>query len=79
MIDRTGTEHTAREWKWQFAPRVEREERSLQATAVRFDMTSPDLLHMDYSCLHALSACRLRRLFDARSFQTAGYPSLRLH
>lgn len=58
-----------------FAPRVEQEERSLETTAARFDMTSPDLLHMDYSCLHALSACRASRIFDARRFQTAGYPS----
>lgn len=76
MIDRTGTEPT--EWKWQFALRFVREE-SLQTTAVRFNMTSPDVLHMNYSCLHALSACRMRRGFDARSFQIACYLSQGLH
>lgn len=69
-------QNTEKEWKWQYAPRVEWEERRSQTTAERFNMTSPDLLHMDYSCLHALSVCRLWRIADAR---TARYHSQMLH
>lgn len=61
VIDRTGTEPAER--KWQFAPRSERDDRSSQ----RSDMTSSDVLHVNYSC----SACRVSRGLHAPRLHAA--------